>query len=679
MLLLSLGTLTACGGSDSTEPTPTTKDTTAPVITLIGNTPLTHSIDTSYDDEGATANDATDGNVDVTMTGSVDSTIVNSYTLTYTATDTAGNKSTSTRIVNVIDDVAPVITLGGSSEVIHPVGTPYVDASTTASDNVDEAINVITSDDVYADELGSYTVTYTAKDEAGNEATAVVRTVIVADLTAPVITLNGDAEINHEYGIAYIDAGATATDNIDTSVAVTTTGGVNFDQVNSYTITYTATDAAGNEATPVVRTVNVSDLVGPVITLNGDSIITLGQGRDYKELGATALDAYDNEVIVIAGPIEPVGTVNNTIIAEYQLTYTAEDAAGNVSTLVRIVDVVAPRPFITTWQASTDGETVYVVTDSANYTYNYDIDWGDGTIEYGQVGNSSHPYTTAGIYTVTISGIFPAIRAGDGPHTAEKLISIEQWGDIAWRSMERAFRRSSNMTCNATDTPDLRLVTDMSEMFSDAITFNQDISAWDVSSVTDMEGMFEAAEVFNQDLNTWDVSSVTTMSNMFGSTPTGMAFNGNISSWDVSSVIDMSGMFAFAYSFNQDISTWNVSSVTNMSRMFTGTPAFNQDISSWDVSSVNDMSHMFHYASSFNQNISAWDVSAVTNMNYMFTGSPLTTFNFDALLQAWSAQDLRKNITLYGGDNPYSANSQTARNILTGTYGWYIAYGNGPY
>ena len=81
VFLLSLGTLTACGGSDSTEPTPTPKDTTAPVITLIGNTPLTHSIDTSYDDEGATANDATDGNVDVTMTGNVDSTLVNSYTL----------------------------------------------------------------------------------------------------------------------------------------------------------------------------------------------------------------------------------------------------------------------------------------------------------------------------------------------------------------------------------------------------------------------------------------------------------------------------------------------------------------------------------------------------------------------------------------------------------------------
>ena len=569
VFLLSLGTLTACGGSDSTEPTLTPKDTTAPVITLLGNTPLTHSIDTSYDDEGATANDATDGNVDVTMTGSVDSTIVNSYTLTYTATDTAGNKSTSTRIVNVIDDVAPVITLGGSSEVIHPVGTAYIDASATASDNVDEAIDIITSDDVNADELGSYTVTYTAKDEAGNEATAIVRTVTVVDLTAPVIIWDGVAVIEHNYGDPYTDAGATATDNIDTSVTVTTTGGVNIDQVNSYTITYTATDAEGNEATAVVRTVNVSDLVGPVITLNGDSTIILGQGRDYKELGATALDVYDNEVIVIAGPIEPVGTVDNTTIAEYQLTYTATDTAGNTSIFVRTVDVIAPRPFITTWQTTTDGETVFVGTDLANYTYDYSIDWGDGTIEHGQVGNASHPYTKAGIYTVTISGTFPALRAAVGPPTAEKLMSIEQWGDITWLSMELAFSGTENMTANATDVPDLRQVPSMRKMFSRATLFNANISNWDVSSVVDLSSAFEGASAFNQDLSLWNVSSV-------------------------------------------------------------------------------------------------------TDMTDMLRDSAMSSVNNDALLQAWSQQEVQNNVAIGLGINGHSASSQAAADILDNTYNWSI-------
>jgi hypothetical protein len=69
----------------------------------------------------------------------------------------------------------------------------------------------------------------------------------------------------------------------------------------------------------------------------------------------------------------------------------------------------------------------------------------------------------------------------------------------------------------------------------------------------------------------------------------------------------------------------------------------------------------------------------VTDMHQMFTGSPLSTANFDLLLQEWSALPLQNNVNLYGGDNPYSANSQAARDILTGTYAWDILYGDGPF
>ena len=168
-----------------------------------------------------------------------------------------------------------------------------------------------------------------------------------------------------------------ATDNIDGEVAATTTDTINIDMMNSYGITYTATDAAGNTAT-LERTVNVVDLTAPVITLNGSNTIMLGQGRAYKELGAIALDNVDGELVVDA----PTGNLDVAIIGQYLLTYSVTDASSNETALVRTIDVVAPRPFITTWKTTTANENITIGLND-DYAYNYSIDWGDGTIEQG--------------------------------------------------------------------------------------------------------------------------------------------------------------------------------------------------------------------------------------------------------------------------------------------------------
>ncbi len=77
-----------------------------------------------------------------------------------------------------------------------------------------------------------------------------------ADTEKPVITLDGDNPMDVLQGSTFIDPGATATDNVDSTVTVAESGTVDTSTVGSYTRTYTATDTASNIATET-RTVNV--------------------------------------------------------------------------------------------------------------------------------------------------------------------------------------------------------------------------------------------------------------------------------------------------------------------------------------------------------------------------------------------------------------------------------------
>lgn len=199
--------------------------------------------------------------------------------------------------------------------------------------------------------------------------------------------------------------------------------------------------------------------------------------------------------------------------------------------------------FVTTWLTTTDNESITIPTTGLGY--NYSVDWGDGTSTAGELGNTDHVYATAGTYTVSIEGDFPRIYFNQGNEGQQitKIMTIEQWGKVAWTSMNRAFGNCSNLIINAGDAPYLGNVTDMFDMFIGATSLNQNINGWDVSNVTNMQGMLFGAIQFNQPLDQWDVSNVSNMSFMFLDAN---AFNQDISLWNVSNVTTMSGMFTIA-------------------------------------------------------------------------------------------------------------------------------------
>lgn len=115
-LLMVIATLSGCGGGDTSIPS-APADTIPPVITLSGGNVINVNHTEAFTDPGATATDNVDGNITLTTTGNVDVSTVGNYTLTYLATDSSSNRSTITRIVNVVDVTPPTILINGESVV----------------------------------------------------------------------------------------------------------------------------------------------------------------------------------------------------------------------------------------------------------------------------------------------------------------------------------------------------------------------------------------------------------------------------------------------------------------------------------------------------------------------------------------------------------------------------------
>jgi hypothetical protein len=200
--------LAACGGggSDNIESPTVSAETTPPIVTLVGQNTINHQQGTDFTDPGATASDETDASLTVSVAGSVDSA-AGSYTLTYSATDAAGNTGTATRTVIVADTLAPVITLVGDSLVSLSLNETYTEAGATATDGVDGDISVTVSGNIDSTIANDYSITYTATDSAGNTAT-VVRTVRVqnTDVEQQSVLVQGKASSDWDAGFNAFDA-----------------------------------------------------------------------------------------------------------------------------------------------------------------------------------------------------------------------------------------------------------------------------------------------------------------------------------------------------------------------------------------------------------------------------------------------------------------------------------------
>ena len=83
---------------------------------------------------------------------------------------------------------------------------------------------------------------------------------------------------------------------------------------------------------------NPTDTVKPIITLVGDTTITLTKGTLYSDMGATANDNIDGD---ITSDINMTSTLNSSVVGTYSIKYNVTDSSGNIADEVtRVITVV---------------------------------------------------------------------------------------------------------------------------------------------------------------------------------------------------------------------------------------------------------------------------------------------------------------------------------------------------
>jgi PKD repeat protein len=322
-------------------------DNIRPVITLLGNDTVRVEVGTTYNDAGATAYDASEGDISsqIVTTNDLDINTTGQYTYEYNVTDKSGNKAvTVTRFVIVVTDLTkPVLTLNpGNSGCIEARkdNAPYVDPGATATDNkapFNLTSAIVTSGSVDSRWAGSYTITYKVTDVAGNFVTK-TRTVCVTDTKAPVIDTLGDARI--QIGSVWFDQ-TVATDAYDNNVTLSKTWGFN-GPVNTvirktYPVVYNAKDSSGNAAASVARNYRVDDFIAPVISLNTFDVVSHPVRTPYNSIPPSVSDNYYGPGQVSLVRIS--SNVDENVLGTYQEVFEAIDGSGNVTRRTRTVKV----------------------------------------------------------------------------------------------------------------------------------------------------------------------------------------------------------------------------------------------------------------------------------------------------------------------------------------------------
>lgn len=331
---------------------------------------------------------------------------VGTTTVTCTTTDSAGNTATCSFTVTVSMEPCAISCPADVTASTSPdqCGATVNYPAPTTTGNCGAVTCTPASGSFFP--VGATNVTCTATDGP-----TCSFTVTVNDTTPPTITCPPDVVLQAPDCTVIYDQLATATDNCDANVTITsdpplpaTLGiGVNV-------ITYTAMDNAGNIAM-CTTTVTVVDMVPPLITCPGDGhdITLVADQPDCAAIfdqPATATDNCDADVTITSDPPLPA----TLPLGQNQVTFTATDDSGNIAMCTVIVEVVNPNA-----PTADAGPDQYVqgqapVTVTLDGTGSSDPDGQGITYQWtqtaGEVVELDDPTSPTPSFSVSVSGQF---------------------------------------------------------------------------------------------------------------------------------------------------------------------------------------------------------------------------------------------------------------------------------
>ncbi len=214
----------------------------------------------------------------VKIIGTVDYNKVGTYKIEYEVPTIVGEYNVE-QTINVVDSIKPTITLKGDKVYNLSYSAKYDELGFTVEDNSFEDLTQkvkISKEEITDTE---YDIIYSVEDSSGNTAVE-RRKVLIVDDIAPVISINGSANMRILVNSTYTEKGATAIDEKDGDLSdkIEISGKVNTSKVGEYKIKYTVSDKSGNKAETTRKVVVYKESTNPSSSGTGVIYLTFDDG-----------------------------------------------------------------------------------------------------------------------------------------------------------------------------------------------------------------------------------------------------------------------------------------------------------------------------------------------------------------------------------------------------------------